>query len=188
MLLLLAVSNLGYAVVLPSLDAKGGARLLPLAGLPALVLLALLARLAPGHRSRRVAVALAVAAALSGLLPVCAWLLAPSFEMEAARADLSRRLPADAFVAGSWAPALALGTSLRCVRVGPDLNLREERLRQMAPTHLLLSDDRPEERAALERYYPGLVRADGEVAAYHIDRFTVRLYAIHWPVVAAAPW
>ncbi len=187
-LLLLAVSNLGYAVVLPSLDAKGGARLLPLAGLVALLLLAVLMWRAPGSRLRRAAMALGAAAVLSGLLPVAAWLLAPSFQMEAARADLSRRLPSGAFVAGSWAPALALGTPLRCVRLGPDLNLREQRLRQMAPSHLLLSDDRPEERAALDHFYPGLVRADGELAAYRIDRFTVRLYAIHWPATAAAPW
>ncbi len=205
----MAVTHLAYAVVLPWLNeplrsilvatlraARTTSPLPPTAawlgplgiGLAAVGLLLTLTVLV--FRQRRPAVlagALAAGSMLAGLVSAGAWLRQPTFSMQAARQDLARRLPADAFVAGSWAPTLALGTPLRSLRTGPEVNVLDGRLERLRPSHILLSDDRPEDRASVEAACPGVLGAGLPVAVYGVDRFAVRLFSLDWAPAGSRP-
>jgi hypothetical protein len=108
------------------------------------------------------------------------FVLAPTWSMARLRKDVVSRLPPDAVLAGQWAPVVGLGTPLRVLHLHYRVNLPGGRLRELAPTHLLLCDQRPEENDVLARDYPGLVRPEGLLATYQIDEFSLRLYRVDW--------
>jgi hypothetical protein len=187
LLAMMVLANAFFAVASPWRDSVRAAwrtHLAPplLPGLGVLSVAGLAAAVAWSVASRRFAArAFAVASVVAGLVSLAPWLARPTFQTEEARRDIARRLPGDALLAGSWAPTLALGTPLRCLRLHLDTNLREGSLYRIRPSHLVLSDDRPEDRAAFEREYPGLVLPQNQVAVYLVDRFVLRLYRLDWP-------
>lgn len=130
---------------------------------------------------RRILVGLlALLAVATNTVQLGRWLVAPPWTMSQVRQDLVVRLPPDAVVAGQWAPVLGLGTPLRVLHLHYQVNLPGGRLAELAPTHLLLCDQRPEENDLLARDYAGLVRPEGLLAVYRIDEFTLRLYRVNW--------
>lgn len=133
---------------------------------------------------RPVIAALLVLAMGTELWQLGRWIVHPPYAMQQAREDLQRRLPADAVLAGQWAPALALGSRLRSLHLHYSINIREGRLARLAPTHLLLLESRPEENELIDRLYPGLVRPEGLLATYRIASYVLRLYGLDWEKVS----
>ncbi len=114
------------------------------------------------------------------------WVLNPSYALQSARRDLADRLPKGAVVAGTWAPALTLGTPLKSLYLHCDINIKGGRLRRLSPSHLLLADDRPEESELIRQLYPGLLTTERLLTTYRISSHTQRLFRVDWSIDSPA--
>jgi len=139
------------------------------------------------RHGRHAALALALAAAglaVSGTR-WGAWLHNPPRELQAARADLLRRLPKRAIVAGQWAPSLVLDGPLRALHLHYTFNLPKRHLCKLRPTHLITYANRPEENSILARDYPGWTPPAGHLATYSVAGHRLDLYAVPRSAVEA---
>jgi len=156
-------------------------------GAAVLTLLVLLAAGWLGSARRQVVLALGLGwIGLNGL-HYGAWMLDPPRRLEQARAAVAELLPPDAVLAGQWAPTAALDTRLRVLHLHYSMNLKDGRLARLAPTHLLVSEDRPEENEILEQEYPGLLRPENLLLRMRIHRYGLRLYRLDWTKAGSRP-
>lgn len=132
------------------------------------------------RRGNRAGLALAL---LAGCLVLAGgrwgeWLHRPPMELAEARADMARRLPEGAVLAGQWAPTLVLDGNLRALHLHYTFNLPNHHLCALRPTHLVLYEGRPEENDILARDYPGWASPSALLRRYSVAGHHLSLYAV----------
>lgn len=128
------------------------------------------------HQQRRVLIAIVLLFLIIDFGPYLQWLAAPQFIVQETMRDLQAKV-CQGTVAGPWAPALCLETSLREFPFGEKV-VNIGRLKEKASlTHLLL-ERRAEELGFIQNNYASLLARSTVVATYSVDNKIIDLWKL----------
>ena len=118
------------------------------------------------------------------------FLITPTYQLQAAREQMTQIVGTEATIAGDWAPIFALGTPIRALYMNRRLN-QVANIDAIQPDYFLYGES-TESRRSLEE----LLRAPGvrvappiDIGTYYNGRHRVALYPLHYdvPTVRSAP-
>lgn len=128
------------------------------------------------HQQRKVLIAIILLFLIIDFGPYLQWLSAPQYSTQEIMRDLQSKVR-QGTVAGPWAPALCLETSLREFPFGEGIINTGKIKQKTSLTHLLL-ERREEELGFIQSKYASLLRGSKIVATYSVDNRLIDLWKL----------
>lgn len=130
------------------------------------------------HQSKKKFYGLITLFLLLDFSPYLYWYLNPSYKVLKTMSDLRNNIR-EGVIAGSWAPALCLETSLREFPFGDGVVNTENLGKKIPLTHLLLEREK-EETIFVQEHYPGLLSNAHIVRTYDINNYLIDLWKLNY--------